>query len=184
MKTAAEGATTPGFASPRPRVRTGLEVLRAQEFAPLRCLRVGLVTHPASVDAGLRHATEVLAGAPGVQLAALFGPEHGLLGDAQDLVGVTGGRDPNSGLRVHSLYGATAADLRPTAEQLGGLDAPVIDLQDVGSRYYTFQATMLLCLEEASRHGLLTVVLDRPNPLGGLAVEGADLHLPAASAQP
>src|SRR5262245_47154141 len=133
--------------SRRPCVRTGLDVLREQGFAPLRGLCVGLVTHPAAVDAGLRHAAELLAGAPGVRLAALFGPEHGLMGDAQDLVGVAGGQDPASGVRVHSLYGTTFDSLRPTAEQLRGLDALVIDLQDVGSRYYTFGATMLLCLE-------------------------------------
>src|SRR5262249_3635533 len=89
---------------------------------------------------------------------------------------VEGGSDPHFGLRVHSLYGDTPASLRPTAEQLQGLDALVIDLQDVGSRYYTFQATMLYCLEEASRHKLLAVVLDRPNPLGGVAVEGPTLR--------
>jgi uncharacterized protein YbbC (DUF1343 family) len=109
-----------------------------------------------------------------VRLAKLFGPEHGLLGEAQDLIGVPDGG--NAGLRVHSLYGDTFASLRPTAEQLHGLDALVIDLQDVGSRYYTFQATMLLCLEAASHAGLLTVVLDRPNPLGGVAVEGPALR--------
>ncbi|MCC6420465.1 MAG: DUF1343 domain-containing protein [Gemmataceae bacterium] len=159
-----------------PCVLTGLEVLNARGFAPVRGLRVGLVTHPAAVDANLRHAANVLAEAPGVSLAALFGPEHGLHGQAQDLIGIPEGDSPVAALRVHSLYGATAVSLRPTAGQLRGLDALVIDLQDVGSRYYTFQATMLYCLEEAARHGLLTVVLDRPNPLGGVAVEGPSLQ--------
>jgi uncharacterized protein YbbC (DUF1343 family) len=158
-----------------PTVRTGLDVL-AQQFAPLRGLSVGLVAHPASVDANLRHAAELLADAPGVRLAALFGPEHGLLGHAQDLIAVNDAADPASGLRAYSLYGDTYESLRPTAEQLRGLDALVIDLQDVGSRYYTFQATMLFCLESASRHNLLTVVLDRPNPLGGELVEGPALQ--------
>src|SRR5438874_8665957 len=126
--------------SARPAVRTGLEVLVNAGFAPLRGLRVGLVTHPAAVDPRLRHAADLLAEAPGVRLAALFGPEHGLHGEAQDLIGVADGGDAPAGLRVHSLYGTTAASLRPTAEQLRGLDALVIDLQDVGSRYYTFQA--------------------------------------------
>jgi uncharacterized protein YbbC (DUF1343 family) len=158
------------------RIRTGLDVLCQQEFAPLRGLRIGLVTHPAAVDAQLRHALDLLRDAHPVRLAALFGPEHGLCGEAQDLIGVGDGADGVSGLRVHSLYGDTFASLRPAAEQLRGLDALVIDLQDVGSRYYTFQATMLLCLEAASRQGLLTVVLDRPNPLGGTAVEGPTLR--------
>jgi uncharacterized protein YbbC (DUF1343 family) len=156
------------------RVRTGLELLCQQGFAPLRGLTVGLVTHPAAVDAQLRHARDLLAEAPGVKLAALFGPEHGLTGEAQDLVGVAGGSD--SGLRVYSLYGDSFESLKPTEEQLRGLDALVIDLQDVGSRYYTFQATMLFCLEAAARGGLKALVLDRPNPLGGEAVEGPALR--------
>ncbi len=159
-----------------PRVRTGLEVLRDQAFAPLRGLRVGLVTHPAAVDGQLHQTAEVLAEAPGVSLRALFGPEHGLFGEAQDLIGVRDGHDAHTGLRVYSLYGDTFASLRPTAEQLHGLDALVIDLQDIGSRYYTFQATMLLCLEAAAREHLRTVVLDRPNPLGGDVVEGPALQ--------
>jgi uncharacterized protein YbbC (DUF1343 family) len=157
--------------SPAP-VRTGLDVLCEQAFAPLSGLRVGLVTHPAAVDRHLRHACELLSQAPAVHLAAVFGPEHGFLGQAQDLAGVGHGQDPHSGLRVHSLYGDTFDSLRPTDEQLDGLDALVIDLQDVGSRYYTFQATMLFCVEAAARRRLRAVVLDRPNPLGGTTVEG------------
>lgn len=157
-------------------MRTGLDVLRDQGWAQLRGLRVGLVCHPASVDARLRHAVELLAEAPDVRLAALFGPEHGFFGQAQDLIGVGDDHETHSGLRVHSLYGATVESLRPTSEQLRDLDALVIDLQDVGSRYYTFQATMLFCLEAACAHGLKAVVLDRPNPLGGEAVEGPALR--------
>jgi uncharacterized protein YbbC (DUF1343 family) len=153
-------------------MRTGLDVLRDQDWAPLRGRRVGLVCHPASVDSELRHAVDLLAAAPGVRLAALFGPEHGYYGQAQDLIGVADQQESQAGLRVHSLYGDTFDSLRPTAEQLRDLDALVIDLQDVGSRYYTFQATMLFCLEAASGQDLKVFVLDRPNPLGGAAVEG------------
>jgi uncharacterized protein YbbC (DUF1343 family) len=156
-------------------VRTGLDVLVAQEFAPLRGLKVGVVAHPASVDAKLRHIVELLAAAPGVTLAAIFGPEHGLLGQAQDLIAVSAGESKRGQVAVHSLYGDSVESLRPTAAQLAGLDALVIDLQDVGSRYYTFQATMRYCLQAALPLGMLVFVLDRPNPLGGIQVEGPAL---------
>jgi uncharacterized protein YbbC (DUF1343 family) len=162
--------------SERPRVRTGLDVLRAQSFAPLQALRVGLVTHPAAVASDLRHAHQLLAEASGVKLAALFGPEHGFFGDAQDLIGVSDGNATDPGLRVHSLYGNTFESLKPTPAQLRDLDALVIDLQDVGSRYYTFVSTMFFCLEAAAENKLLAMVLDRPNPLGGVVVEGPTLH--------
>lgn len=155
-------------------MRTGLDVLRDSDFARLVGRRVGLVCHPASVDSRLRHAADLFAAAPGVELAALFGPEHGYTGVAQDLIGVGDGHV--SGLRVHSLYGSSVTSLRPAAEHLRGLDVLVIDLQDIGSRYYTFQATMLYCLEAAAGTGLGVVVLDRPNPLGGNLVEGPALR--------
>jgi uncharacterized protein YbbC (DUF1343 family) len=139
-------------------------------------MRVGLVCHPASVDSQLRHAADLLAEAPGVRLEALFGPEHGFLGQAQDLISVSDAPDPTSGRRVYSLYETSFASLKPTPEQLHGLDTLVVDLQDVGSRYYTFQATMLFCLEAASEAGLRTIVLDRPNPVGGDVVEGPTLR--------
>jgi len=162
-------------------VKTGLDMLVAEQFQRLRGLRVGLVAHPASVDAALRHAADLLQAAPGVTLVAVFGPEHGWLGQAQDLeavAGESGKAETGNRLtpRVVSLYGQTVESLRPTAEQLTGLDLLVIDLQDVGSRYYTFQATMLYCLEAAQAVGLRVLVLDRPNPLGGLAVEGPALR--------
>lgn len=156
-----------------PRVRTGLDVLAADGFRPLLGRRVGLVAHPASVDGQLRHAVYLMESA-GVRLATLFGPEHGFLGQAQDLIGVADAAPER--LRVVSLYGATADSLRPTREQLGGLDVLVIDLQDVGSRFYTFQATMLYCLESAAAVGLNVLVLDRPNPLGGVEVEGPTIR--------
>ena len=142
----------------------------------MRGLRVGLVAHPASVDANLRSTVELLANAPGVSLAALFGPEHGFLGQEQDLIADRYDQPTWRGVPYHSLYGETVDSLRPNSEQLRGLDALVIDLQDVGSRYYTFQATMLYCMEAASAAGLLTVLLDRPNPLGGEIVEGPTLR--------
>ena len=158
-------------------VMSGLDVLAAENFQRLRGLRVGLVAHPASGDSRLRHAADLLAATPGVKLEAVFGPEHGWLGQAQDLEAVAGAVPATPrGPRVVSLYGDTVASLRPTAEQLAGLDVLVIDLQDIGARYYTFQATMLYCLEAAQALGLRVLVLDRPNPLGGLAVEGPALR--------
>ena len=164
------------------RVQTGLDILVAEQIRRLRGLRVGLVAHPASVDGRLRHAADLLSAAPGVSLAAVFGPEHGWLGQAQDLVAVRGesgkreSGKAETGPRVISLYGQTVESLRPTAEQLRDLDVLVIDLQDIGARYYTFQATMLYCLEAANALGLRVMVLDRPNPIGGVAVEGPALR--------
>lgn len=158
------------------KVQTGLDVLVAQKFESLRGKRVGLVTHPAAVDSHFKNAIELLAATPGVNLAAIFGPEHGLHGQAQDLISVSGDEVKSVPATVYSLYGTSAASLRPTREQLQGLDVLVIDLQDVGSRYYTFQATMRYCLEVALPMGLLCMVLDRPNPLGGIVVEGPALR--------
>jgi uncharacterized protein YbbC (DUF1343 family) len=158
------------------RVKTGLDLLVGENFLRLRGQRIGLVAHPASVDSHLRHAADLLRAAPGVKLEVVFGPEHGWLGQAQDLEAV-GSVEPSAsqGPRVVSLYGETVESLRPTSEQLAGLDALVIDLQDVGARYYTYQATMLYCLEAANALGLRVLVLDRPNPIGGLEVEGPHL---------
>jgi uncharacterized protein YbbC (DUF1343 family) len=159
-----------------PRVRTGLDLLVADRFRALRGRRVGLVCNPTSVDARLRHAADLFAAAPGVTLGALFGPEHGVRGDAQYMRSVDSDRDPRTGVPAWSLYGDTAASLRPTAAQLAGLDVLVFDVQDVGARYYTYQATMMLCMEAAAAAGVAFAVLDRPNPIGGVAVEGPGLR--------
>ncbi len=150
-------------------VVTGLDVLRQEGFARLRGRRVGLLAHPASVDAQLDHAVELMAAA-GVRLEALFGPEHGITGELQDMDTwdlAEGVRDPRTGARVYSLYGSTEASLRPTPEMLAGLDVVVVDLQDVGARYYTFAVTMGYVMEAAAAAGVAVMVLDRPNPLGG-----------------
>jgi uncharacterized protein YbbC (DUF1343 family) len=136
---------------------------------------VGLVCNPTAVTARLEHAADLLHDAPGLTLAALFGPEHGVRGDAQYMAAVGGERDPRTGAPVHSLYGSTEASLRPAAAALSCLDALVFDIQDVGTRWYTYQATMMLCMEAAAEAGIGFVVLDRPNPVGGLAVEGPRL---------
>ncbi len=143
---------------------TGLDVLVERDFAPLCGRRVGLLCHPASVDRRLRHAARLLHEADGVDLRCLFGPQHGLRGETQDnMVEWRGFTDPVTGLPAYSLYGEHR---RPTAAMLADLDLLVIDLQDVGARYYTFIWTMLLCLEACADQGKSVLVLDRPNPLG------------------
>jgi uncharacterized protein YbbC (DUF1343 family) len=151
-----------------PRVRTGLEVLVHERAALLRGRRVGLVAHQASVDARYAHAATRLAAVPGARLVRLFAPEHGLWGAAQDHATIGGAHDPATRRPVVSLYGARRA---PTAAMLRDLDALVVDLQDVGARYYTFVWTMALAMRACAAAAVPVIVLDRPNPLGG-AVEG------------
>src|SRR5438105_2083822 len=140
----------------------------------VRGLRVGAILNPTSVTPELRHLADVLheAGA----LAALFGPEHGVRGDVQYLEKIADARDARTGVPEHSLYGKDFASLTPRDRDLKALDALVFDVQDVGSRYYTYLATMGLAMRAASRHKLKFVVLDRPNPIGGSAVEGGIVH--------
>ncbi len=136
---------------------------------PVRGLRVGLVVNPSSITPDLEHASVALSGRRGVRVTALFGPEHGIAADAQDLVEVGHSRDRETGLPVYSLYGETRV---PTPGMLAGVDAMVYDVQDVGSRYYTFVYTMLHVMEACARERKRVVVLDRPNPIGGDAVDG------------
>ncbi len=158
------------------RVVTGLDVLAGERFAPLRGLSVGLVCNPTAVDRRLRHAADLFHEARSVRLAALFGPEHGIRGDLQYMAAVGDERDRRTGVRVHSLYGNRPESLRPAGGTLRGLDALVFDIQDVGARCYTYQATMLFCMEAAAREKLGFFVLDRPNPIGGRSVEGPALR--------
>jgi uncharacterized protein YbbC (DUF1343 family) len=142
--------------------------------ARLHASRIGLLAHPASVDRHLDHAGVVLARL-GIRPAVFFGPEHGYGGEAQDMIGVASAVDARTGAPIVSLYGDRFEDLSPTPEQLAGLDLLLVDLADVGSRYYTFVWTALLALRAAHRAGVQVVVLDRPNPIGGspTQVEGA-----------
>ena len=152
-----------------PRVESGLDVLIRRRPALLRRQRIALLAHQASIDRRYEHATALLGDLPAVKLLALLAPEHGLWGAPQDHVRVAGARDPATALPVWSLYGARR---EPTAAMLRGVDALVVDLQDVGSRYYTFVWTMALAMRACARIGMRVVVLDRPNPLGGVLVEG------------
>jgi uncharacterized protein YbbC (DUF1343 family) len=152
-----------------PRVQSGLEVLVHHRLGLLRGQRFGVLAHQSSVDGRLDHAVSLLRDVRGARLVALFAPEHGLWGAAQDLIPIAAERDPLTGLRVVSLYGERR---EPTPAMLRGLDLLVIDLQDIGSRYYTYQWTTALAVRACARLGVRVLVLDRPNPLGGELVEG------------
>ena len=156
-------------------MRTGLERLLDDPRAWLGSARVGLAANPTTVNHRLAHAADLLHRHPDVDLRCLFGSEHGLRGSAQDMVGVTDHTDPATGLPAVSLYGTTFESLSPTTEQLAGIDVLLFDIQDVGARYYTYAATMALCMRVAGASGVKVVVLDRPNPIGGVAVEGGGL---------
>jgi uncharacterized protein YbbC (DUF1343 family) len=150
------------------RVHLGCE--RLLESSSLNGQRVGLVSNPASVDGELRHIADLFAQHPTATLAALFGPQHGFRSDVQDnMIETHHGQDCTRRVPVYSLYSETR---EPTAAMLAGLDALVIDLQDVGSRIYTFIYTMANCLIAARKHGVKAIVCDRPNPIGGADVEG------------
>jgi len=154
-------------------VRSGLDVIAGQGFRPWKGLRLGLVCNPTTVDRRLAHLADLLAESRDPKLVRLFGPEHGVRGTAQDMIGVDGvTRDARSGVPVTSLYGATPESLAPNQEALADLDALVFDVQDVGSRYYTYVYTLMLCMEAAARAKVAVWVLDRPNPVGGVEVEG------------
>jgi uncharacterized protein YbbC (DUF1343 family) len=153
-------------------VHTGLHRLVTEGSALLEGRRLGLLCNPTAVNADLTHAIELLSARVDLKLVALFGPEHGVRGDAQDMIGVADGRDVRTGLPVHSLYGHTEGTLAPTPAMLDSIDVLVFDVQDVGSRYYTFVWTMVLAMRACARAGKAFAVLDRPNPLGGVAIEG------------
>lgn len=152
-------------------VQSGLDVLVAEGFSRLAGSRVALLGHPASVDGHLVHLLD-RALEHGVKLVRLFGPEHGLLGDAQDMAHVDSHVDRRSGCEVISLYGPTRESLFIKPEHLEGVDVLLCDLQDVGSRYYTYVYTIAFAMRACAEAGVKCVVLDRPNPIGGVLVEG------------
>ena len=159
----------------RPAVRTGIEVLRSREFDVLKGKRVGLVTNPSGVDRYLTSTVDILYNAPGVELVALYGPEHGVRGDVYAGGKVADTKDAATGLPVYSLYGETR---KPTAAMLEGVDVMVYDIQDVGVRSYTFISTLGLVMEACAAKDIEVVVLDRPNPLGGNKIEGCYVEQP------
>lgn len=156
-------------------MRTGLERLLDEPKRWLGKARVGLVANPTTVDRRLAHAIDLLHGHPDIDLRLLFGPEHGIRGAAQDMIGVGDARDPVTGVPEVSLYGKSFESLSPTPTHLSQIDVLVFDVQDVGARYYTYAATMALCMRAAKKSQVKVVVLDRPNPIGGVQVEGGGL---------
>ncbi|MBR7105732.1 MAG: DUF1343 domain-containing protein, partial [Opitutales bacterium] len=152
----------------------GIDVLEAMNFAPLKGKRVGLLTHPAGVNRYGVSTVDVLRRARNVRLVALFGPEHGIYGNEKADVPVFDKIDKRTGLPVYSLYGKYR---KPTPEMLKKIDVLVVDLQSVGSRSYTFKSCMLRAAEACFENGKELMILDRPNPLGGLKVDGPMLDM-------
>jgi len=159
------------------RVTVGAEVLAASRFAALAGKRVGLITNQTGL-VGTEHLADLLSRAPNLKLAAIFAPEHGFRGQAEAGAAVRGAIDPNTGVAIHSLYGASR---RPTPAMLGNVDVLVFDIQDVGVRFYTYISTMGLAMQAAAGARIPFVVLDRPNPLGGAYVSGFVLEAPLRS---
>jgi len=158
----------PGAPSvPASLTKTGIDMLEAQKFAPLRGKHVGLITNQTGIDSQGRRTIDVITHAPGVKLVALFSPEHGISGSAD--APVANSTDAKTGASVYSLYGDTR---RPTDAMLKGIDVLVFDIQGAGVRFYTYITTMAYCMEAAAKNHITFVVLDRPDPLGGAVIEG------------
>ena len=151
------------------RIKTGIEVLKDERFRRLEGKRVGLITNPTGVDNHLKSTIDILHEAPNVRLVALYGPEHGVRGNAHAGDTIGGSIDPATGLPVYSLYGKTH---KPTRDMLRDIDVLVYDIQDIGCRSFTYISTMGLAMQAAAEAGIDFIVLDRPNPLGGERVEG------------
>ena len=166
----------PSFSGEKPSVAVGIDVLEQQEFAPLiradkRETRIGLVTNATGVDSEGRRTIDVLANATGVKLVAIFSPEHGIATKV-DAADIEDAKDQSTGISVYSIYGRTDAQRRPRQELLHGLDAVVLDLQDAGVRFYTYETTLGYFLEACAAAGVEMIVLDRPNPINGITVQG------------
>lgn len=152
-------------------VKTGLDVLARDGFKPLEGKRVGLITNHTGITRDKRHIIDLFHEAKNFKLTALFSPEHGIRGTAD--THVASGKDEKTGLPIHSLYGKVK---KPTSEMLKDVDVLVFDIQDIGARFYTYITTMAMCMEAAKENDKAVVVLDRPNPIGGEAVEGPILE--------
>jgi uncharacterized protein YbbC (DUF1343 family) len=161
------GCGNSGHILRRPRVKTGLDVLIESRYRPLKGRRVGLICNHSTVSSEGEHAISLFQQQDVFELKALFSPEHGLQGKVEEKI--PSGVDEESGLKIYSLYGET---LRPTEESLKEIDTLVFDVQDIGARFYTYITTLAMCMEEAAKHNVRFVVLDRPNPIRGTDVQG------------
>lgn len=151
-------------------ITLGLEVLLREKPRLVAGARVGLICNPTTVDHHFQHAADLFHAHPQINLTALFGPQHGIRGETQDnMIEWEGFYDARTGVLTHSLYGQVR---QPTAQMLGEVDVLIFDVQDVGTRVYTFIYTMALAMQAAREHGQRFIVLDRPNPISGLAIEG------------
>ncbi len=164
------------FTSRNGDVRTGIDVLESHAFRELHPdanhpVRIGLVTNQTSIDSQGRRTADALAHAPGLRLAAIFSPEHGITGKL-DTESIGDSQDAATGAPIYSVYGTTDAERRPTEAELTGIDTVVFDIQDIGVRFYTYESTLGYFLESAAKSGKTVIVLDRPNPLGGVFVQG------------
>jgi len=157
------------------KIKTGMDILVERDFAPLKGKKVALLVNQASVDSSFKHIIEHLAERKDINLTKIFAPEHGLWGGPQDMEGVVSATEPLTGAPVVSLYDGTVESLSPKKEDLEGVDLLVIDLPDVGTRYYTFAQTAALSMQVAGTVGTKVLVLDRPNPINGLTIEGSPL---------
>jgi uncharacterized protein YbbC (DUF1343 family) len=164
-----EVSQSPGHAAVRP----GAEILIARHLDLIRGKRIGLITNHTAVLPDGKHILDFLRSTPGVSIAALFSPEHGFGGTRPDGMKVGSTRDAPSGIRIYSLFGETT---KPTPEMLEGIDLLVFDIQDVGVRFYTYTSTLFLSLEAAAERGIPYLVLDRPNPIAGLRIDGPILE--------
>ncbi len=160
-------ATLTTIANAKPKVVTGLDVMQRDDFAALKGKKVGLVTNHSGINIKGEHILDLMHASDNVQLVGIFTPEHGIRGTEDRHVDSE--VDEATGLPIHSLYGKTR---KPTAEMLEGIDTLVFDIQDIGARFYTYIATLGLCMEAAQEHGITVYVLDRPNPLGGTEFDG------------
>ena len=152
------------------KIKLGLEVLLAEKLELLRGSRVGLICNPSTVNHQYQHAADLFHAHPDIHLTTLFGPQHGIRGETQDnMIEWTGFRDRRTGVMAHSLYGSTR---KPNEEMLREVDVVVFDVQDVGTRVYTFIYTMALAMQACKEFGKKMIVLDRPNPIGGTQIEG------------